>query len=319
MSKIAHILWVPIFVTCSAYSLPAQGQSLTDPAATHKIPPFKVPEVKPGVAYERFLVIGDMGTGREDQATVATAMVRRAKANGLDFWLSTGDNFYPSGVEAVDDPQWKTKFEEVYADPSLQVPIYATLGNHDHRGNVQAQVDYAKRNKNWKMAGLYYTFTRTLTDGTTVQFFAINTQPLHTSLGGDEKQIAWLDEKLRKSQARWKIVFGHHTLYGHNPRRGHDKTLIANLEPLFVSHKADIYFAGHDHTLEMIKPVKGVHYVISGAGAGPDWAYPVTWTDESHYVATLGGFVLCRVSRDELVIEFVRLNGKTQYAHVLTK
>jgi hypothetical protein len=62
-----------------------------------------------------------------------------------------------------------------------------------------------------------------------------------------------------------------------------------------------------------------VDYVISGAGAGPDWAYPVTWNDESYYVATLGGFVLCRVSRDELVIEFVRLNGETQYAHVLTK
>ena len=65
--------------------------------------------------------------------------------------------------------------------------------------------------------------------------------------------------------------------------------------------------------------IHGVHHVISGAGGGADWAYNVLWTDESYYVATLGGFVYCRVSKNELVIEFVRLGGETQYAHVLLK
>ena len=54
-------------------------------------------------------------------------------------------------------------------------------------------------------------------------------------------------------------------------------------------------------------------------GAGPDKAYAVEWSDESYYAATLGGFVFIRASTDELVVEFVRLDAKTQYAHVIAK
>ena len=319
MQRTIQVLWLPVFLVCSAYGSLARAQPVTDPAATHEIPPFTVPAVKPGVAYERFIVIGDMGTGGAGQISVAAEMAKRAEQDGLDFWLTTGDNIYTNGVESIDDPQWTTKFEEAYGVSSLRVPIYATLGNHDHRGSVQAQVDYGQRNKNWKMTAPYYTFTRTLADGSKVQFFAIDSTPIHKGLDGTAVQLAWLDNELGKSKARWKIAFGHHPLYGHHPTRGYNKAMIANFEPLFVKHGVEIYFAGHDHTLEMIKPVKGVHYVISGAGGGWDNAYNVKWTDESYYVATLGGFVLCRVSKDELVIEFVRMDGKTQYAHVLTK
>lgn len=132
----------------------------------------------------------------------------------------------------MDDPQWKTKFEDVYADPALQLPIYPILGNHDHKGNPQAQVEYSQRNKNWRMPAQYYTFT---------------------------------------------------------------------------------------HTLEMFKPIDGVYHVVSGAGGGPDMAYGVAWSDASYYAATLGGFTLFRVGKNEIVVEFVRLDGKTQYAHTITK
>jgi len=135
-------------------------------------------------------------------------------------------------------------------------------------------------------------------------------------------QLKWLDEQRQKSSATWKIAFGHHPLYSNgaiqrtNPEKD---TMIKALEPIFVKHKIDLYFAGHDHSLEILKPIKGIHYVISGSGAGPSRAYNVNWTDESFYAATLGGFVLCRVSRNELLIEFVRIGGGTQYAHVITK
>ena len=317
--KIIRLLCILALIGCGGCTALQSREIVTDPAATHDIPPFTVPPLEPGVAYERFIVIGDMGTGRPDQIKVAAAMAQRASEDGLDFMLTTGDNIYPDGVESADDPQWKTKFEDVYADPALQVPIYPSLGNHDHRGNIQAQVDYAQRSQNWSMGGIYYTFTRTLADGTEVQFFAIDSDPIHENRVEAETQLDWLDRELEESDARWKIVFGHHPLYGHNPWRGHNSMMIARLEPLLVRHRADIYFAGHDHALEMLKSIEGVHYVISGAGGGPDWAYPVEWTDETFFVATLGGFTLCRISKDELVIEFVRLNGKTQYAHILHK
>lgn len=290
----------------------------SDPADTHKIPPFTVLAPDPNTAYARFMIIGDMGTGQDGQREVATAMALRAKKDGLDFMLGLGDNFYESGVASVDDPQWKTKFEDIYADDILQVSYYATLGNHDHKGNAHAQVEYSHHSSRWRMPARHYTFDYKLDDGTVMAFFALDTQPIHKGRGEAEDQIKWLDKQLGKSKARWKIVFGHHPLYSHSIREP-DELMIAMLEPVFTKHKVDLYLAGHDHTLEMLKPIKGVNYIISGAAAGRDRPYAVNWTDESYYAATLGGFVFIRASAAELLVEFVRLDGKTQYAQTISK
>jgi len=314
--------WVPLFLLIACAACGATGRAAPiDPARTHEIPKFTIPPVVPGAAYERFMVIGDMGTGRPDQFTVALAMARRAESDQVNFILTVGDNIYENGVSSADDPQWKTKFELVYADPALQLPIYPTLGNHDHRGNVKAQVEYSQHNKNWIMPAEYYTFTRTLGDGTAVQFFAIDSDPIKKEEQEAAAQIEWLDKELRRSTAQWKLVYGHHPLYANaeKPRAGERSVMRAALESIFAKHKVDAYFAGHDHTLEMLKPVQGVHYVITGGGGGPDMAYGIQWTDAAYYAATLGGVTLCRVSKTELVIEFVRLDGKTEYAHTIRK
>jgi acid phosphatase len=248
---------------------------------------------------------------------VAAAMAERA-ADGLTFILTVGDNILPDGVKSADDPQWKTKFEDVYADPALQVPVYASLGNHDHGGNARAQIEYSDVSDRWRMPAAYYTFTRNLRDGTRIQFFAIDSEPIRDGKRAAAAQLAWLDEELGKSEARWKIVFGHHPLCSYG-KYGHNKQMIGQLEPLFTRHKVDVYFAGHDHNLQILKPIKGVHYVVSGGAGGPDKAYAVDWTDECHYAATLGGFAFVRASKDELVIEFVRLDSTTQYAHIISK
>jgi len=316
-------LSIPRSVTTPLIALCFPGVSIglsqpVDPAAQREIPAFELPARQPGVTYQRFLVIGDMGTGRSDQRLVAASMAKRAAQEPLDFMLTVGDNILPDGVKSLDDPQWKSKFEDVYHDAALQRPVFATLGNHDHHGNVQAQVEYAKLNKRWTMPDRYYTFTKRLDDGAQVEFFALDTTPIAKQEVSVAHQLAWLDSALAKSQARWKIVFGHHPLHSHG-RHGKSETMIAALEGLFVKHKVDLYLAGHDHALEMLKPVKGVHYVISGGAGGADKAYRVDWTEESFYAATGGGFVSCLLSHEELVIEFIRTDGQTQYAHTITK
>lgn len=313
--------WLPsvVLIACTACGALGRAAPPLDPARTHPIPPFTIPPVVPGTAYERFIAFGDMGTGRPDQHKVAAAMAQRAKSDHVDFILTVGDNIYDKGVSSEDDPQWKTKFEDVYADPALQVPTYPTLGNHDYKGNPQAQVRYSQRNKNWRMPARYYTFVRTLTDGTNVQFFAIDSEPIQGFLDNAGEQLAWLDAELAKSDARWKIVFGHHPLYSHGEKHGNNQAMIAKVGPLLAKHHVDLYLCGHDHTLEMFKPIDGVYHVVTGAGGGPDMAYGVHWTDESYYAATLGGFTLIRVGKNEIVVEFVRLDGKTEYAHAIIK
>ncbi len=291
-----------------------------DPAAHRHLPPAVVPALADGTAHERFIAFGDWGTGHPDQRRVARAMAAWARrSGGLAFMLTVGDNFYQRGVDAPDDPLWADVFEEVYDDPALaRAPVYATLGNHDHKGDPDAQVAYGREHPRWVMPARHYTVLRTLADGTEVQLFGIDSMPLHGGWSGCEEQLAWLDQALAASTARWKLVFGHHPLYTHSGR-GDDEAMIRRLEPLLVRHGVDVYFAGHDHILELLRPRSGVQFVITGAAGGPENMGRVAWAEDTLFAASGGGFVGGRVSRDELVLEFVRLGGRAQYVHVLRK
>lgn len=132
-------------------------------------------------------------------------------------------------------------------------------------------------------------------------------------------QLDWLDRRLAESTARWKIVYGHHPLYGHHPTRGHLQSMIERLEPILTRREVDVYLAGHDHLTDLMKPVRGVHYVTSGGGAGDDHPYPIETTDESYYIGTGGGFTLFRVTRDQLEIEAIDLGGVTRHTVVFAK
>ncbi len=306
--RLCSVCWL----LAGSWGTPPRGAASQDAVAA-------VPAVKAGTAYQRFMVIGDMGTGGKGQAQVAASMARRASRTPIDFVLTVGDNFYPEGVSSVDDPQWQEKFERMYRDPSLQVPFYATLGNHDRLGNVQAQVAYTERSVRWRMPDRHYRFRQRLDDGTIVEFWALDSQSIARGRHDLAEQTGWLDRTMARSDARWRIVFGHHPLYGHTEDRGRNELMIEHVGPILERHGADLYLSGHEHAMEMIKPVRGVYHAISGGGSGPENAYSVKWTDESEFVATGGGFLICRISRDQLVIEFVDIDGDTDYVQVIDK
>src|SRR5262249_36185180 len=54
-----------------------------------------------------FVALGDMGQGSPAQHAVAEAMYHVCARDGCDFVLGLGDNIYPHGVRAVDDPQFQ--------------------------------------------------------------------------------------------------------------------------------------------------------------------------------------------------------------------
>lgn len=302
---------------CVALLAGCSSAPVVDPARAHPIPAFEVPPAQEGRRYLRAIVFGDWGTGHPDQRAVAAAMVKRVQREGapLDLLISTGDNFYPRGVSSVDDPQWQSAFEEVYDAPELDAPVRPCLGNHDYHGSVQAQIDYGRRNPRWQLPAPYHTWSEDLGGGASIQFFALDTNDLG-GRRGDPAQVAWLREELRQSQATWKVVFGHHPMRSHS-ERPYNRDLIERLEPTLVEFGVRLYMAGHDHVLELVKPVAGLYHLVSGAAAGALKAKPVTWGEDSLYAATLGGFVWLRASQDELVLEFCRMEGQTEYAHVL--
>ena len=100
-----------------------------------------------------FLVVGDWGqhdgyAGKfeRDQARVARGMARVAARRAVSFVVSTGDDFYPSGVTNASDEQFESKWRARYAVGALKkLEWYNILGDHDCYGNVSAIVEYARR------------------------------------------------------------------------------------------------------------------------------------------------------------------------------
>lgn len=281
-------------------------------------PEFEVPAKKPGVKYLALIAVGDFGTGGIGQRTVAFGMAEKARVDPVELVLLLGDNFYEDGVESVNDQQFQTKFEDMYNQPSLQVPFYAVLGNHDYRGNAEAQVQYTGVSKRWKMPARYYTFTQPIDDSTDVQFFALDTNPIVAGESQVAEQITWLKSELDKSRARWKIVFGHHPLYsgGYHKEDPETRTLRAALESI-IEPQIDLYISGHDHDQQLIKPSnKHVYYLISGTGSQ---CRDVEWKDDTIYAGTNLGFAWFRLSHHELLVEFLTAAGELDYAHVIAK
>jgi acid phosphatase len=277
------------------------------------VPPFTATMPAKGEGM-RFLVMGDWGTGASGQASVARAMARTADRNGCDYIISTGDNIYPKGVASADDPQWKRKFEDIYAGQGLKQPVFPTLGNHDYGLEPDAQIAYAKVNPQWRFPSRYYSQKLTAHDGTTVELFSLDTQRVQTNVpGAAEEQRKWLDEALGKSNARWKIVFGHHMLYS-NGIYGNLKRIRDTFEDVLVRHKVAAYLCGHDHDIQFLRPVNGVSYIVSGGGGGHR---DTSWGENTIYAATNMGYVWMAATKDAIHLQFLDADGNVKYAQKL--
>jgi predicted MPP superfamily phosphohydrolase len=272
-----------------------------------------VPTFHPDVTTLRFYALGDTGTGNAGQAAVANAMVRFQAEFTAGFALLLGDNFYPRGVLSTSDHRWRDRFEEVYDPTELNLHFYAVLGNHDYRRNEKAQVAYTSEHpeSRWKMPGRYYSFNHELPDGTRIEFFGIDTNTIET----EEVQLAWLIDALSQSSADWKIVFGHHVLYS-NGHYGSNRKLIARLQELFIRGGVDLYLAGHEHDLQILDPVFGVSYMVSGAGSR---TRKTGCGDNTVYSAGLPGFMAFEVSGDRLLAYVLLADGGIDHIHTLRK
>lgn len=253
-------------------------------------------------------VIGDWGTGGKLQRAVADGMRKRiAQAGAPAMILSVGDNIYTSGVTSARDPQWETKFASIYR--GITAPWWAILGNHDYRGDVDAQIEYSKVNPQWHMPGRTWSTVLPVTSSTSLGITGIDTTPLLQKKDGWREQLQWLDDTLAASTATINIVAGHHPLrsYGHY---GDSAFLITHLKPLLDRHKVRLYTSGHDHDLQGIKHPSDVFgCLVSGAGGG---IRPSKRGENTRAFHDGGGFAEVRVTqRGALEIDVCNATGQT--------
>ncbi|WKX91662.1 hypothetical protein Q1695_010023 [Nippostrongylus brasiliensis] len=100
------------------------------------------------------------------QKVVVKAMTTIAAEKKVRYVINVGDNIYFTGVSDEYDSRFKSSFEDVYNTDALDIPWYMIAGNHDHFGNVTAQVVYSKHSKKWHFPDLYYKVTFHLKNAT---------------------------------------------------------------------------------------------------------------------------------------------------------
>lgn len=277
-----------------------------------------------------FIVFGDWGRrGEEDQRQVATQMGLAAQNTSARFVIAAGDNFYENGVASVEDKQWKQSFEDVYTSPSLQVPWYAILGNHDYHQNCDAQIAYGQTSSRWNMPARYYMQSHQINKDVTADFFYIDTTPMvkmyyypffeeptsaHVATQDVPKQMAWLKAALASSKAPWKIVIGHHPIYS-GGEHGDTPELIETILPLLHEHKVQAYFNGHDHDLQHLMAGE-INLFCSGAGSQ---VRPTRQTAHTKFAQSSSGFTSVSLGADEMDICMIDNFGKVLYTTSISR
>ncbi|XP_026158111.1 tartrate-resistant acid phosphatase type 5a isoform X2 [Mastacembelus armatus] len=293
----------------------------------------------------KFLVVGDWGG--EPHAPYVTAvekataheMGKIAEQMGADFVLAVGDNFYYNGVESVDSPRFKETFESVFTAKSLHIPWYVIAGNHDHRGNVKAEIEYSTKSHRWKFPSYYYELNFNIPNtGKTLTIIMLDTIMLcgNSDDFADEiprgplneleanRQLVWLQERLALSKADFLLVAGHYPVWSVS-KHGPTQCLLERLRPLLIKYKATSYLCGHDHNLQYIEE-SDIGYVVSGAGnfLDPNVNH---WNDVpkgsvkffTGQASTMGGFVHAEVTKNEMIVTFYQSKGTSLYRTVLSQ
>lgn len=306
--------------------------------------------IKPGDQLKpalRFIAVGDWGglplppyvTPLE--VANAKGMTRAAQTMGADFVLALGDNFYFTGVRSVDDPRFSETFESVYSAPELHIPWYVIAGNHDHKGNVSAQIAYSHRSSRWHFPDFYYDVVLPIPgSNASLTLLMIDTITMcgntddfgHGQPEGPEdlelsnKQLQWLKEKLKAAKSEFVVVAGHFPVWS-VAEHGPTHCLVKHLHPLLQKYQATAYFCGHDHNLQYLQETDSpIGYVLSGAGnfideslkhedAVPEGSLRFHFSD----FESLGGFVHVEVTKDAMTLTYIESLGKSLYRTTLPK
>lgn len=297
----------------------------------------------------RFVVVGDTGTGDDNQYAVAAAIGKACEDRGCDFLVMAGDNIYDVGPSSVDDPQFETKFERPYG--ILGLPAYLVLGNHDVGGNPSSEADlarwqrlgdvsvayHAKDNRTtdgWRMPARWYNFTAgpvsfAAFDTTAMMFLSLESDPagpVHRAVAAQEAfaAVAW------PANATWRLAVGHHPYVSNGENgdaadvveQGLDGRVLSWFYETHVCRRADLLLAGHDHDLQWLEPVDTcghTQFIVSGAGARPR---SIADSDRNDAVFQRGGtlgFWWLEARGDTLRLVALDVAGQVLHEGTLTK
>jgi tartrate-resistant acid phosphatase type 5 len=245
---------------------PLNAQDQTTPAftATHTLQTINststqtiVPQPSSTISqFVVFAVIGDYGSGNNDEADVARLILSWQP----DFIITLGDNNYPNGsADYIDKAigqffhSYIFPYQGSYGEGAEVNRFFPSIGNHDtYTDNGQPYLDYFRLPGNER----YYDFT-----WGPVHLYAIdNIETEPDGVGESSTQAQWLKAELAASTSPWNLVYMHYPPYSSG---AHGSTDWARWP--YAEWGADAVLAGHDHTYERLEE-DGITYFVNGVG-----------------------------------------------------
>ena len=299
-------LMAPLFFTLSLLQF-ACGPSLVCLNFTDSI----VDSAKDTVS---FITFGDWGKNSGNQREVARAMHDFCLTQDCDFVVTLGDNFYETGVSSITDTQWYDNYTCIYS--SVGLPFYASLGNHDLDGNIQAQIDYSQIDETWHMPGTYYSVNfPENSEAPVIQFFIINPYDF------TDTQTTWLTTALAASQANWKILVVHTPIIS-NGAHGDDAAQINSQLLPIICNQIDVVLAGHDHIFSHLRQTLdscAIEQVIIGTGGGNLHLGDFSNDTRVLSTGTFFGFGWLQATSNQLDFKMITAEKSTYYSYQWTK
>lgn len=247
-----------------------------------------------------FAVLGDNGSGGRNQMDVARQMALTYQSTPYGLVLLAGDISYYGSIDE--------RYEEVFLEPyrpliDAGVQWELAIGNHEisEQKSDQAVEQIQAQVRRFGKPGTYYSAVHG-----PMEVFVLDTSiPLYTGEGGRE-QVAWLDQALGASTARWKVALMHHPAYS-SGAHGSEMRVRDAVQPVLSRHGVDVAFSGHDHHYERTYPQDGVVWVVSGAGCKRTRVARSEFT--AHAESTLQ-FMLVRIDGDTADVRAITTDGR---------
>lgn len=258
-----------------------------------------------------FITFGDWGwgddvdnqTAGDSQKSVASAIDTFCQNNECQFILTLGDNFYLNGVKSTQDPQWDTKYKEVYKN--IDIPFCATIGNHDLE-SIESEINYTTVDDKWYLPNNYYT----ISFSPLIDIFVITSQNFLI----DKEMQSFLQDALSISQAQWKILAMNNPLISPNGIREN----MADINNTIISvscNQVDLTLSGQVHGFaHLTESVQGcsIDQLIIGTGGAP--LGPINEDLRLKASGSFYGFGWLQASESKLTFSMIDTDGNVVYS-----
>ncbi|MDP2384916.1 MAG: metallophosphoesterase [Bacteroidota bacterium] len=235
---------------------------------------FKTTPIQGTKGNYKFWVVGDAGTGNNDQRNAKNGFLQYTDSSFIDGWLWLGDNAYEGGKD--NEYQSNVFSNNTYENELKRITVWPAPGNHDYNNHIPfspspAYYDIFTLPTNAEAGGLasgtekYYSYNYG-----NIHFIVLDSYD--EGRNTTDPMATWLTADLAANIQPWIIAYWHHPPYtkgSHNSDNSNflDGELVdirENIIPIIEAGGVDLVLNGHSHCYERSVLLDG-HYGSSSS------------------------------------------------------